>query len=157
MLERCYSLEYKENQPTYINSIVDCYWHNFQVFAEWFKNNYKEGYELDKDLLVRGNKNYSPNTCCFIPKYINTLLIKCDSKRGKYFIGVRKRKNRFEARCQVNGKPKYIGSFETELEAFYAYKNAKESDIKEVAEKYKDQITERCYWALINYKVNIND
>jgi hypothetical protein len=83
MLERCYSEEYHKKQPTYIGCSVDERWHNFQVFAKWFEENYIEGYELDKDILLKGNKIYSPETCCFVPKEIN-LLFK-GHKNGKIY------------------------------------------------------------------------
>ena len=47
--------------------------------------------------------------------------------------------------------------FDTEIEAFKAYKQAKESFIKEQAEKWKSQIDIRAYNALMNYEVSIND
>lgn len=71
MLRRCYSAEYQENQPTYIGCSVCDDWHNFQVFGEWFEDNYISGYHLDKDSLVKGNKVYSPDTCAFIPREEN--------------------------------------------------------------------------------------
>ena len=52
---------------------------------------------------------------------------------------------------------KYLGLFNTELEAFYAYKQAKETYIKEVANKWKDQIDPRVYNALMKYEVEITD
>ena len=55
------------------------------------------------------------------------------------------------------GKKEYLGSFKTELEAFNAYKKAKESFVKELANKWKDKIDERAYEALMNYQVEITD
>ena len=50
-----------------------------------------------------------------------------------------------------------MGFFNTELEAFNAYKKAKEAFIKEQASKFKSQIDPRAYNALMNYEVNITD
>lgn len=61
---------------------------------------------------------------------------------------------------QVNknkGKRERLGLFKTELEAFKAYKVAKESFVKEQANKWKGQIDDRAYNALMNYEVNIDD
>ena len=74
MLWRCYSEKGKESTPTYKGCTVCASWHNFQNYAMWYYNNIKEGYELDKDLLVKGNKTYSPETCIGLPAEINTFL-----------------------------------------------------------------------------------
>lgn len=157
MLVRCYSKKQQEKQPTYKDCSVDERWHNFQVFGEWFEEFYKEGFALDKDILVKGNKIYSYGTCCFVPKQINILFIKANKIRGEYPIGVHKKGNKFIAQIGINGKFTNLGSFDTPEEAFEAYKIAKEAYIREVAEFWKDQITEQCYQALINYKVEIDD
>lgn len=161
MLERCYDLKYQDNFSTYIGCLVDEHWHNFQVFGEWFEDNYNpetmHDWHLDKDILVKGNKMYSPKTCCFLPQEINLLLNKSKNSRGGYPIGVSKKGNKFQAQISVNGKREYLGTFNTTEEAFQAYKTAKEKYIKEVAEKYQHQITEQTYQALINYKVEITD
>ena len=47
--------------------------------------------------------------------------------------------------------------FDTELDAFNAYKVEKEIYVKELAQKYQNDIDERSYVALLNYKVDIND
>lgn len=159
MLGRCYSSKCQEKQPTYIGCSVDERWHNFQVFAEWFENNYKEGFELDKDILIRDNKVYSPETCCFIPKEINTLLLKRQNGRGNLPLGVsyHKKNNTFIAELSIRGNSMYLGSFKTKEEAFEAYKIAKESHIKKIADKFILCITTRVYQALINYKIEITD
>lgn len=72
MLQRCYCSMYQENKPTYEGCTVADEWHNFQNFAKWFEDNYIEGYELDKDLKVEGNKIYSPEACMFVSKQHNT-------------------------------------------------------------------------------------
>ncbi len=155
MLQRCY--KYIEINPTYKDCSVVEEWHNFQNFAAWFEENYVEGFELDKDILVKRNKIYSPETCCFVPKKINYLFIKCNKTRGLYPIGVSLVHNRFQTTIRKNGKTINLGRFNTIEEAFKAYKIAKEQYIKEVAEKWKSQITEKVYQAMYNYQVEIID
>jgi hypothetical protein len=94
MLERGYDNDYQKRHPTYKNITVYEEWHNFQNFAKWWEENYNsetmQGWNLDKDILVKDNKIYSPETCCFVPQEINLLLTKNNINRGKYPIGVHK-------------------------------------------------------------------
>ena len=167
MLRRCYSDNSKKKRPTYEGCEVSENFLHYEYFYEWCKNqigfsNDGNGFpfHLDKDLLVKGNKVYSENICIFIPNEINSLLIKCVASRGEYLIGVSwcKRDKVFRATVSKNkGKQEKLGSFNTELEAFNTYKQAKESFIKEQAEKWKSEIDERAYNALMNYTVEITD
>ncbi len=157
VLRRCYCKKQHIRQPTYKGCSVDKRWQNFQVFAEWFEENYVEGWALDKDILIKNNKIYSPETCCFVPQEVNSLFPNCKKARGKYPIGVKKYGSKFQAKLSINGETVYLGTFDTPEEAFQAYKIAKEKQIKEVADKWKRQISEQTYRALINYKVEITD
>ena len=163
MLERCYSDGFKKKNPTYIDCEVSENFKSYEYFYEWCHNQVgfsNKDWQLDKDLLLKGNKVYSENTCIFIPAEINLLLIKRDASRGEHLIGVSwcKRDKAFVAQVSRNkGKPERLGYFKTEIEAFNAYKKAKEVFVKEVAEKWKSQIDERAYEALMKYEVNIDD
>ena len=164
MLDRCYSEKTQEKQLTYKGCTVDERWHNFQVFAEWFENNYNpeymENWQLDKDILVKGNKIYSPETCVIVSNELNCLIIKTDATRGNLPIGVSKSGKKFKVNLRAgkdNRKSTYLGTFNTPEEAFQAYKIEKEIYIKELADKYKEQITEDTYQALYNYQVEITD
>ena len=112
------------------------------MFCDWFHDNYREGYQLDKDLLIQGNKVYSPNTCVFIPQSINLLLIERNASRGDYPIGVdfHKPSNKYRARCN-NGKGKlvYLGLFSTPQEASEAYKRYKYQLIANIATEALDR------------------
>ena len=163
MLQRCYNGAFKKKRPTYEDCECSENFKYYEYFYEWchkqigFDN---QRWQLDKDLLVKGNKVYSEYSCVFIPQEINSLLVKSNASRGEYLIGVcwDKAKNAFIARVSKNtGKSKYLGSFNTELEAFNAYKQAKENHIKELANKWKGKIDIRAYNALMNYEVNIDD
>jgi hypothetical protein len=119
-----------------------------------------KGWCLDKDLLVKGNKVYSEDTCVFIPNRINTLIVKCDSSRGEFPVGVYwdKRLKKFISQCNGGtGRQECLGYFNTPQEAFQAYKTYKEALIKEVANEYKEMLDSRVYEALMNYEVNEND
>lgn len=163
MLKRCYSDTYQKKYPTYIGCEVSDNFLHYEYFYEWCNKQIgfdNEGWHLDKDLLIKGNKVYSENTCVFIPKEINLLLVRHTPSRGKHPIGVywRNTKKAFVARvCKNKGVSEWLGCFTTEIEAFNAYKQAKETFIKEQAEKYKSQIDERAYNALMNYTVEITD
>lgn len=159
MIQRCYDKKFQKKHPTYIGCYVCDSWLTFSVFLRWFKDNYVEGFELDKDLLVKGNKVYSPDTCCFVPHEINGFLCKCDKLRKKdLFIGVKKNSdNTFSAMVRKGMKNFVYGKYATELSAFDKYKQEKESYAKEIANKYSSVISEKAYKALVNYKVDLND
>jgi hypothetical protein len=159
MLQRCYGKSNFPSKPAYKECVVCEEWHSFLKFREWFDENYIEGYFLDKDVLIKGNKIYSPNTCSYIPSFINTLLVNCRSARGKHPIGVHKQKYGFYAKLFKKGELQYIGFYKNEEEAFLAYKKEKEKYIKEVADDYynKGLITKRVHDALYNWTIEITD
>ena len=159
MLQRCYGQSNFPSKKAYKECHVCEEWHSFLKFREWFDENYIENYFLDKDVLVKGNKVYSPQTCCYIPSFINTLLLNCRSARGANAIGTYKRENRFNAHIYEYGKPKYIGQYDSERDAFNAYKKERERYIKEVAQDYfnKGLITEKVFNSLNNYTIEITD
>ena len=163
MLRRCYSETCKKKQPTYEGCECSENFKSYEYFYEWCHSQIgfsDEGCHLDKDLLTKGNKIYSESTCIFIPREINSLLTKSTATRGEYLIGVswRKKDKAFVATVSRNkGQPEHLGLFKTELEAFKAYKIAKEAFVKEQANKWKDNIDPRAYRALMNYEVDIDD
>ena len=162
MLERCYSKKFHRINPTYIGCTVSDEFKDYSKWREWYDNyQYKyDGWQLDKDLLIKGNKVYSESACVFLPREINQVLVKRTALRGEYLIGVSwsKTNKAFVAKVSKNkGKQEHLGSFNTELEAFNAYKQAKESYIKELAEEYKDRIDPRAYNALMSYEVSESD
>ena len=116
--------------------------------------------DLDKDILIKGNKTYSPEACVFVPKKINSLFTKANNLRGDYPIGVSyfKESDKFKSQYKtMDGKEIHLGLFDTPEEAFISYKNAKEKYIKQIAEEYKSKIPQKLYKAMINYEVEITD
>lgn len=158
MLRRCYVAD-DMTLPTYKGCSVCQEWHILSNFKMWFDENYVEGYALDKDILVKGNKIYGPDTCCFVPQEINNLA-RGFLRQRDLPIGVSKRYgNRYCATLQWQGVRIHLGTFDTPEAAFLAYKKAKEQYVKELSEKYykEGKITERVYNALLNYRVEITD
>ena len=153
MLKRCYDEKTLEQHPTYKGCTVCDEWHNFQNFAEWYIKQEFNGcdYCLDKDLLIDGNKIYSPETCVLAPRQINNLFLDSSTIRGEYPIGVclEKRKNRFVAYIKKNGKHCYIGMFQTAEQASQAYQKAKKEYVEKVALEWQDRIDKRLFDALM--------
>ena len=160
MLNRCYSENYHKKNPTYLGCTVSDNFKHYTYFFEWCQSQIgfnAPGYTLDKDLIYKGNKEYNEDNCVFIPNELNMLLLKKQLGRGALPIGVTKHGNNYKVRCSVKGVNKNIGTFNTPELAFNAYKAFKEVHIKELAEEYKDTISQRAYLALMNYEVDIND
>lgn len=169
MLQRCYDSKFHEKYQTYIDCEICEGWLCFQNFAKWFYENYYEiegqNMQLDKDILNKGNKIYSPDTCVFVPQKINSLFIKNNKDRGKYPIGVNHHKTskKFMTQCSIydleenKSKLKNLGLHDTPEQAFNAYKEFKEQYIKQVADYYKDQIPDKLYDALYSYEIEITD
>ena len=167
MLQRCYDPKYQEKYPTYKGCRIEDYFLNFQHICEWIENNYYEVPGemmcLDKDILCKGNKIYSRETCIFVPQRINNLFVKNDNSRGDNPIGVHPTSSgNYQACCNNEyGKYIYLGTYSTEEEAFQAYKVYKEKVIKEVIDSYEGIIPEPFYsrlkTAMYNYEVEIDD
>lgn len=79
MITRCYSEKYHKRQKTYKDCVVCDEWLCYENFEKWFNKNYyeipNEKVCLDKDILIKGNKIYSPETCCFVPQSINNCIL----------------------------------------------------------------------------------
>ncbi len=165
MLRRCYSEKGRHKFQSYDDCTVSENFKKYSYFYEWVNkqvgfntvDDMGNIFQLDKDLLSKGNKIYSETTCVFLPLEINIALAIKDSKHKKFHVGVRKNHNKYEVTCRINSKSTYLGTFNTEIEAFNAYKQAKENYLKELANKWKDKIDERAYDALMNYQVEITD
>lgn len=167
MLARCYTERNLLRKPAYRGCGVSDNFKNYTYFYEWCNkqvgfNSLDENervFALDKDLLIKGNKVYSESTCVFVPMEINNLIVKSNSIRGNYPIGVAydKDRDKFQTRLWVDNKPKFLGRFETVEEAFEKYKECKEAHIKVVADKWKHLIDFRAYDALMKYEVEVTD
>lgn len=162
MLGRCYNLNISESNKTYSDVTVCDEWLNFQNFAAWcesqeffnVKDDKGNSYQLDKDILVRGNKVYSPEACCFVPQEINSLVACKTDKSGKTGVCYREKYKKFSAQITFGKQGvKTLGSFETESEAFQVYKEAKEFYVKQVAEKWRDNLCEKSYKSLLKWNV----
>lgn len=156
MLKRCYSIKYHTDFPTYAGCTVSENFKYFPYFKDWCNQQIgfdEDGWQLDKDIIVKGNRTYSEDTCCFVPREVNTVVKK------KYGTNVetyaRKPSNRPSAILGIKGKSVHLGTYDTQEEAFLAYKQAKEAYIKEVANRWKDQIDPRVYEALMKYDCDL--
>ena len=126
-------------------------WKILSNFKEWFDEHYVEGWYLDKDILVKGNYEYSPDKCCFVPSEISNTFI--NTKNVNSLKIAYNRNGKYRASI---GRNKYK-TFKNKNDALNAYINHKEERIKTLADKYKYQLEPRVYEALCNYKVEITD
>lgn len=161
-MERCYGEKFSLTNKAYKGCFVIEEWHNFQNFAKWYDENYYEiegeKIHLDKDILVKGNKIYSPDTCVFVPQRINSLFIRNTLTRGNQPIGVTLKDNKYRASISnFKSGHVHVGNYNTPEEAFQSYKVNKEKQIKQIAEEYKDKIPAKLYDTMINYIVEITD
>lgn len=151
---------------TYLDCTYAPEWQSYDTYIEWarqqvgFLNREANGklWSIDKDILLQGNTRYCPELCVFVPALLNTFLLQSNSIRGELPIGVcRTTGGRFLAQIRNNRCREHLGSFNTPLEAFNAYKERKEQLAKELAEKYKGIVDDRVITALLNLTVNITD
>ena len=150
MITRCYNADYWKKRPTYEHCYVCDEWKRYSNYLKWYNEHYVEGFEVDKDLLsfAIGYKTYSPNTCCFLPTEINSVLSTKSLKRDMP-VGVHIVSGCITASCGQD----YLGSFKTLEDARIAYLKEKKKRITELANKWKDKIESRAYDALINLDV----
>jgi len=128
MLNRCYSEKYKKERPTYEGCFVCDEWKLFSNFKKWMLTQDWEGKQLDKDLLVGGNKEYSPQTCLFVSHAVNSATLLSNGSRGAYPVGVyyNKRNRKYRAKCNDGtGTQLYLGVHQDILTAHQKWQMCK--------------------------------
>lgn len=140
MIARCYSKRYHAKHPTYINCSVTQEWYSFMVFKSWMITQDWKGKSLDKDILIPGNKVYSPSTCLFVSQSLNNLLNDRAAARGELPQGVtfNAQVDRYKAEIRTFGKGKSLGCFATPEEASAVYREAKRAHILRIAAAESD-------------------
>lgn len=142
MLHRAYDSKAQVRRPNYVGCSVFDEWLTFSNFKLWMETQDWEGKQLDKDILVPGNKVYSPETCVFVTAVLNVFLTLRGSDRGAYLVGVNwhKASGKFVAQCSnpFTRKREYLGLFHTEEAAHEAWRKRKH----ELACQYADMQTD---------------
>ena len=154
MLKRCYSNRKYVISFKYVGKTVSDYFLNYSNFHEWYINQkgHDLGWELDKDLIISGNSEYSPESCVLVPKEINNVIVKDLSGVSEYY-GVHLVRDKFRVCVQYMRKNYHLSFHDNLEEASETYIFYKQKLIHEVAEKWKGVVSDRCYNALINYNV----
>ena len=170
MFRRCYSEKWHDKEETYKDCEVCEEWWLFSNFKKWYDENYyqidNEQMSLDKNILHKGNKIYSPENCVFVNQIINNLFTKNNKIRGDLPIGIKRNKcskNKYVSQLSYydfnikRKRRKTLGYSDSIEELFNKYKQAKEENIKRIADFYKDKIPKKLYDAMYNYEVEITD
>ena len=162
IIRRLFKDKEKVKNLSYGDSSISEEWKDFENFRKWAIaqiGHQHSDWHIDKDILIKGNKIYSADTCCFIPLRINILFTSRKAGRGDYPLGVCKSSNgkSYTAQSRDGKRKVHLGTYSNPEDAFYAYKTYKENLIKLVANEYKGIIADNVYEALINYKIEITD
>lgn len=157
MLSRCYSEYTRRMNPAYDGCSVCDEWLVFSRFKEWFDENYIPGTQLDKDIIVRNNKVYSPETCCFVPQEINKFIRGHSRSKSTLPPGVVKQFNRFVSEFRSGGV-RYKDSFDNLPDAVAFYNTQRSKRIIDSANRFfaDGMISERTYKAIVNYGMEIH-
>lgn len=150
MRYRCYSHKYHNKEPTYKDCTVCEDWLTFSNFKSWMEKQDWEGKDLDKDLLVRGNKIYSPDTCCFLPRHINRFIQDKKASRGEYPLGVylNKKINKFISQVSdpFTGCLVSLGSYKHVSDAHQAWRCAKNHYAKRLSTEIPESRISKALW-----------
>jgi hypothetical protein len=158
MLQRCDpNSHHRIRNTSYEGCSIHQNFINYQWFGEWCQTQIgfdHSDWQLDKDILVTGNKVYGPDTCVFVPSTVNMLFTYKQKNLGGYPPGVcaYPRYGKYKAAIGIDGKTKTLGYFDTPEAAHEAYKVAKLADIARHAEIWKGRIDPRVYQAMINHR-----
>ena len=138
MLRRCYSETFLKKYPSYMGCQVCEDWKTFSNFKLWVEEQDFIGKCLDKDLLNRGVRVYSPETCVFISKNLNSFLVGTRKKEGR-LVGARKVCKKYIACCNdpFLDKVVHLGTYETEVEAHLVWKAYKHKLACHVADSWE--------------------
>lgn len=159
MLKRCYVV----GEDCYKDKGVFEDWKCFQDFAHWATkqpNFGRDGWDLEKDLLSKGNNQYAPDKCVYVPREINSFIKRKRMNDLPLGVDIAYKYNGtpyFRVQSREDGKNICLGGFSSVEEAFNTYKTHKEYLAKKLATKWKSEIPDIAYKALLNYNVELTD
>ena len=161
IIRRSYSDVYHKNKPSYKDVNVSEEWRRLSNFIKDveklpnFDMALSENWEIDKDLLGDGKKLYSKETCCFLPRELNTLFTRESTKGLKKGVFYNKRLNKFTSSINKGGKVRHhIGVYQTEAEAHLAYCKEKQKHLDGLILKYDDKLPENVKSKLKDWFLN---
>lgn len=153
MLHRAFYKKCHDRQPTYAVVTVCKDWLSFMNFRCWWVENYIDGYQLDKDILIYGNKEYSPDSSIYIPSWINSFI----NDHGDTAGGARFHKctGKYQARCShpITKEREYLGLHEDMSSANSAWLLRKLEIAKEL-KSAMDFVDLRLYECVVAYVMN---
>lgn len=156
ILARTVCPEYKLSHPAYADCEICDEWIYLSNFKKFFDKYYRDGYHLDKDLFSNGHgRLYSPETCCFLPPLINTIISGNRLSADGLPTGIIRRGRKYQARICIGDKRVSLGFYNTAEKAYSSYKREKESRIKSIAKEFytSGKIDENVFNALMKYEV----
>lgn len=144
---------YHNPLPTYVGCSVDPSWHLYSGFKQWFDLSHVVGYQLDKDILQPGNKIYSPDTCVFVPHFINQAVVLRRNPPKSGYHGVYAFTDRWFARLSHKGETKDCETRVNALEAHSDWQRMKADTIDDHLHHYLKEVAPdlRVVRALIKY------
>ena len=159
MITRCYNPS--EKDKSYKDCSVHPDWHNYSNFYHWYNSQidngyFKAGYQLDKDLLVHGNKVYSESTCCLVPEQINSFLNNSSDTRSTGLpsgIHWKTKNKKFQVTVKDEFKKhSYLALVSAPEDGYAIYTKEKERIAKALAKKYRGCVREDVFLSLVNYE-----
>lgn len=101
---------------------VSTEWLTYSNFARWWLDTHVEGWCIDKDWLVAGNKQYHPDKCVWIPSKINSLMNDKSTNGLPKGVSIHQQKYKdvvykgYRAQCRADGVQK-TKNFKTAIDA----------------------------------------
>lgn len=160
ILRRSYSEVYHKSKPSYKDVRVSEDWKrlsNFMKDIEKLPNfdmALSNNWEIDKDVLSNGEKVYSKETCCFLPREINILFTRESTKGLKTGVSYNKRLCKFVASINIGKGSGHIGVYKTEKSAHTAYCKEKQKHLDSLILKYGDKLPENVKFKLKDWFIN---
>lgn len=119
MLARCYSKAYKKPYKYAYSPKICEEWLTFSNFKAWMEQQDWIGKQLDKDILIPGNRQYGPESCCFVTQELNKFfnLHRNRGRKGLYGAYPHQRGSRYTSQITMLGKKTILGHYDSEIEA----------------------------------------
>ncbi len=158
LLKRCFDEKYLKWKPTYLGCSVSEDWlvySNFKKDIVLIHGFGFDGWQLDKDILAIGNKIYSKETCCFVPREVNQFFSGGQSVLGKDIpkgVSYEKSRGLYEAYGSISGRKIFLGRYENVYDAKEAYVMFKKDRCLQLAEKWKYMLDDVVYQKLLSYE-----